>query len=521
MDKKQSVNTAPAVSEIEKKIGYSFKDKSLLMQALTRSSWCNEHRDGYQSNEVLEFFGDGVLSVAIISCLLTEKTARNGKGIHTELTEGDLSVIKSRLSDKKKLSECTERLGLEKHLRLGEGDRKLGVMKEPSVMEDLFESIIGAVYIDSGMNLPTVIKVVRGMLDISEYLNTATTQSPKNLLQEYCADKKRRLPQPEYKTVKEEGPDHKKVYTRAVLIGGRRIAEAEGKNQKLADIAAAAKALEVLKSEESTAEVAPEKESKGAKAPARKNAPSQKAQSNRPAQPTGNAKGARPQAHTPRAEAHNEEKPTEYSSDDDGGISFTPSLSRDGRTERAKSFAEYLERLVGESAEKQTNVYNNADKPYNGSEILVNKGAKSQKTSSQMPTKKSNASTVQIGNKNTKAQSASVPDSTKKRADKLPSPAIKSESDTQQGDTCSMKLKTVAQSKKLPSPTYSDLGQIKENGEVKYRVECRFNGESSVGVGKTRLLAKSAAAEVFLKRLKGTPDKNQKTHRNKSAKRQG
>lgn len=240
-----------AIGGIEQVIGYTFNDKSLLCQAFTRTSYCNEHGGGrLQSNEVLEFFGDAVLSVAIISHLLNDMVVRYEFGIHTELTEGDLSNIKSRLSDKKNLSDCMRSLGLADHLLLGEGDVKLGVKNEPSVMEDLFESIIGAVYIDSGMSLPSVMTVVGRMLNVGEYTDrTPPIQSAKNALQEWCADKRRRLPPPIYKTVGEQGPDHKKEYERGVYIGERLVCTGRGKNMKLADAAAAEIALTILRTE--------------------------------------------------------------------------------------------------------------------------------------------------------------------------------------------------------------------------------------------------------------------------------
>ena len=244
-----------SIPEIEKKIGYVFKDKSLIKQAFTRSSFCNEHKGQGKrrlvSNEVLEFFGDSVLSTAIISLMLKEKTERYEHGVYTELNEGDFSNIRSKLSDKRNLSGSMALLGLQKYLLMGEGDAKLGVENEPSVMEDLFESIIGAVYIDCGMNIDRVIKVVSKILDTSVYFSAdaAPIQSYKNALQEWCADKKHRLPAPVYKTVSESGPDHKRIYERAVYIGDRLVATGKGKNQKIADSAAAEAALEILKSE--------------------------------------------------------------------------------------------------------------------------------------------------------------------------------------------------------------------------------------------------------------------------------
>ncbi len=253
--KKKTNAFEAAIPKIEKIIGYSFRDKSLLTQAFTRTSFCNEHKgkggEQLQSNEVLEFFGDGVLSVAIISLLMKEHTERYGYGIRTKLGEGDFSNIKSKLSDKKNLSETTKKLGLEQYLQIGEGDQKLGIKTEPSVMEDLFESIIGAIYIDCGMDIKKVTEVVGAILDTSLYTSqTPPVQSAKNALQEWCADKKRRLPSPVYKTLSEEGPDHKKVYERGVYIGERLVGRGKGKNQKLADAVAADVALTVLKNED-------------------------------------------------------------------------------------------------------------------------------------------------------------------------------------------------------------------------------------------------------------------------------
>ncbi len=247
------MNFKQHIPEIEKKICYVFKDKSLLMQSFTRSSFCNEHKsEDYMSSEVLEFFGDSVLSTAIITVLLEKKTKRYIHGIKTEWNEGDFSNLRSKLSDKRNLSASMASLGLQKYLIMGEGDEKTDVMNEPSVMEDLFESIIGAIYIDCGMDIKTVINSVTKMLDINAYQGTAEPpmQSHKNSLQEWCADKKHRLPPPVYKTVSESGPDHKKSYKRACYIDGVLYGTGEGKNIKLADAEAARAALETLKKAE-------------------------------------------------------------------------------------------------------------------------------------------------------------------------------------------------------------------------------------------------------------------------------
>ncbi len=246
------MNFEKNIPEIEKIIGYTFRDKALLRQAFTRESFCNEvnfrKRTAYQSSEVLEFFGDSVLSATIVTNLIKNKTRRYAHGIKSDLREGDFSNIRSKLADKKNLSENIARLGLQKYLIMGEGDAKLGICNERSVMEDLFESIIGAVYIDSEFNMQAVMSSVEIMLDLSVYLSKADTpiQSPKNFLQEWCAAKKRRLPPPVYKIIAENGPDHDKTYTSACYIGEKFMGEGSGRNTKLAEAAAAAEALKKL-----------------------------------------------------------------------------------------------------------------------------------------------------------------------------------------------------------------------------------------------------------------------------------
>ena len=239
------------ISQIEKTLGYVFRDKALLKQAFTRTSFCNEaiKSENIQSNEVLEFFGDSVLSAAIVTLLIKTRTERYRHGIKTELTEGDFSNIRSKLSNKANLSQTVRKSGLQNFLLMGDGDAKLGIEQEFSVMEDLFESIIGAIYIDSDFSIDAVMKTAEKLLDISEYTSSdaaSPIQSFKNLLQEFCADKKRRLPPPVYKTVGETGPDHDKLYTVECYIDEKLFGQGCGRSVKLAQTNAAKAAYENL-----------------------------------------------------------------------------------------------------------------------------------------------------------------------------------------------------------------------------------------------------------------------------------
>ena len=364
------------IGEIEKKIGYTFKDKSLLIQAFTRTSYCNEInptvKTKYHSNEVLEFFGDGVLSLSIITFLLKECTERYEHGIKTELGEGDFSNIKSKLSDKQNLSKSMKALGLEKHLLMGEGDYKLGIQNEPSVMEDLFESIVGAIFIDSDMSIGAVIKAVSGMLDMSVYTDRQKiSQSAKNALQEWCADKKRRLPPPRYETLSEDGPDHKKTYVRACYIGDKLMGRGIGKNFKIADSEAAEDALKALMAQN-------EQVAKTEANPAEKLKEAPKAKQSKPEQKPKEKPEQKP-----------EQKPAE------------PEVSE----------------AVIESNKKQG------------------------------------------------------------------------------GATAT--LKAYATANKKPSPIFRDLGERRNGSKLECAVECSFMGETSLGVGSTRLEAREAASHLM------------------------
>ncbi len=234
--------------EVEKKLGYTFRDKTLLVQAFTRTSYQNERgRSNYQSNQVLEFFGDSVLSCALITLLIRDFSKRYEHGIMTELTEGDFSNLKSKLSDKTKLSSASDSLGFAPYLLVGEGDKKLGVSHEPSVLEDLYEAIIGAIWIDSEYNIEVVTRVVENTLDFRAFAlgSVKKVQSYKNALQEYCQDKTRRLPTPEYTTLEKFGEEHSPTY-RVMCRVGELSEVSEGISLKKAENAAAERLLATL-----------------------------------------------------------------------------------------------------------------------------------------------------------------------------------------------------------------------------------------------------------------------------------
>lgn len=158
------------IIELEKIIGYEFKDKNLLIQSFTRKSYSNEHKD-IKNNECLEFIGDEAIDV-IVAKKLCEKlgTYNNGYSFNP-FDEGTMTMIKSNLVDRDTLSTRIKELGLSNFLLMGEGDKKEKVDKVEKTREDSFESIIGAVVIDSKWNYEEIEKVIVKMLNLNYFLS--------------------------------------------------------------------------------------------------------------------------------------------------------------------------------------------------------------------------------------------------------------------------------------------------------------------------------------------------------------
>ena len=177
---------------IQEKIGYKFNEQYLLVQAFTRSSFSREHYQWYEDNEKLEFIGDKALDLIVIKKLTElygsffmdislDKNIPDGEHVSGDdlmllkklkfaLSEGEMTERKKQVIQTSFLSKVIEALELEKYLIMGNGDIKNNVQNEPSVKEDLFEAIIGAIAIDSSWNIPVLEAVIEKMLNLSYYL---------------------------------------------------------------------------------------------------------------------------------------------------------------------------------------------------------------------------------------------------------------------------------------------------------------------------------------------------------------
>lgn len=200
---KEFVMLKEEVKTIEQTIGYTFRDKRFLEQAFTRSSYHNEHTE-VESNEVMEFIGDSVLSLIVVN-ELTSRYVDRKNGFRSKLEEGDLTSIRSFMVNKSFLSKKMKKLDLHRFLRMSVGDEKKNVGQGVSVLEDLFESIVGAIYLDSGENVKETQKIIAPLLEINKEMDEFDGKfslSYKNLVKEWC---EKHGFEPEYITDPEKG----------------------------------------------------------------------------------------------------------------------------------------------------------------------------------------------------------------------------------------------------------------------------------------------------------------------------
>jgi ribonuclease-3 len=216
-----------SLSTLEKCIDYSFRNKSLLEQALTHRSHSSKH------NERLEFLGDSVLNCAIAS-LLYDRFSR--------IDEGDLSRLRANLVKQASLADIAQRLELSRFLRLGEGELKSGGFRRPSILADTLEAIFGAIYMDAGFDVASkaIAKLYKPVLETVDPKTLG--KDAKTLLQEYLQGRKIALPV--YTVVATHGAAHSqefevecaipKLDVQVVGIGGsRRAAEQSAAKQAL------------------------------------------------------------------------------------------------------------------------------------------------------------------------------------------------------------------------------------------------------------------------------------------------
>lgn len=221
-------------SEIEKKLGYVFNNKELLKLALTHKSYAHENGDlsSLCYNERLEFLGDAILE-HIISIYLYNVTPA--------LKEGVMSKKRAEIVCEQSLSSVIREVKLSKYVRLGKCEITTGGNKKDAILADMFEAILGAIYLDGGFEVAqkTCLKILEET--IHKILNEKASLDYKSRLQELL--QKNGTVRIEYMLDKETGKDHAKTFFSSVYYEGEKIGEGSGKTKKASEQAAAAVAL--------------------------------------------------------------------------------------------------------------------------------------------------------------------------------------------------------------------------------------------------------------------------------------
>ena len=224
------------LQQLEKAIGYEFRDKSLLAMALVHSSFSNEHKkEQIPNNERLEFLGDAALELASSRYLYEH---------FPDEPEGVLSRRRAAIVCEPSLAECARTVGLGRHLQLGKGEEKNNGRERDSLLSDAFEAVIGAMFLDGGFTVAERFVrrfVMEKMTDKPVYSDskTALQETVQSSLTDSICDE----------LLSEEGPEHDKTFTVEVKIGGLPYGTGSGHNKKIAEQEAAAAALERLKKE--------------------------------------------------------------------------------------------------------------------------------------------------------------------------------------------------------------------------------------------------------------------------------
>ena len=221
---------------LEKSLGYQFHNPALLEEALRHSSYANEHRgDNVFSNERLEFLGDSVLGFVTAEYLFAK---------HPTAPEGELTRIRALLVCEDSLHEVAQRLKLGEYLKLGHGEESCGGRTRPSILADATEAVFAAVYLDGGIRAASEL-IHRVLLDKErEETAEAKRRDYKTKLQELV----QRTPNQvlTYRLIGEQGPDHDKVFSFAVLLNDTVVGTGEGRSKKEAEQMAATDALESM-----------------------------------------------------------------------------------------------------------------------------------------------------------------------------------------------------------------------------------------------------------------------------------
>jgi len=223
--------------ELENVLGVTFSNKALLQEALTHRSYLNENKKWkFSHNERLEFLGDAVLELAVTHSIFNK---------FPEFDEGKMTSIRSALVNTQMLAKIAKEIGLEKYILTSKGELKESIRAKESLLADVFEAVLGSIYLDKGFDFVVNIIEKQVLSHIEEVITNHLYENAKSEFQEYSQAFFKETP--EYKVVNEFGPDHNKEFVVAVFVGEKAIAKGKGASKQEAEQNAAKKGLHFLK----------------------------------------------------------------------------------------------------------------------------------------------------------------------------------------------------------------------------------------------------------------------------------
>lgn len=224
------------MTELEQRLGYTYRDRALFETALSHSSYANErYQQPLASYERLEFLGDSILGFVTAEYLYSTFPTK---------PEGELTRIRAELVCEKNLAEVARSLHLGEHLLLGHGEMQTGGRDRSGILCDVMESLIAAAYLDGGF------AAAKGIIDrliLTRLTEVVKTHDYKTELQELVQQKKNQ--HLTYELIGESGPDHCKEFSVRVLLNGQPVGEGSGTSKKRAEQSAAAQAISRLTQE--------------------------------------------------------------------------------------------------------------------------------------------------------------------------------------------------------------------------------------------------------------------------------
>lgn len=222
------------MTPLEERIGYQFKNPLLLAEALTHPSVGHETKRDHLDNQRLEFLGDAVLQL-----VMTERLFRH----FDEEAEGRLTKLRSRLVSRETLKSYAIALDLGSHLVMGRGEDSSGGRERTSTLGDAFESLIGAIYLDSGLEEARIFILEQARADLEQIAEEPVDINPKGELQELLQSIS--PSSPAYEVISQSGPEHEKTFLVEAKWEGIVIGKGSGRNKKQAETAAAEEAFQL------------------------------------------------------------------------------------------------------------------------------------------------------------------------------------------------------------------------------------------------------------------------------------